>query len=93
MKAAMIRTWARSASVSRALASPPPTAPQAQVWCELLPCLKPKTRKSSVKLMCVVFAGGASASKTEEVKRLPGGKLKKKVGSLCTLYTVQFLAV
>ncbi|ONM28899.1 Translation initiation factor SUI1 family protein [Zea mays] len=27
-------------------------------------------------------AGDASASKPEEVKRLPGGKLKKKVGPL-----------
>ena len=31
--------------------------------------------------MFALFAGGASASK-EEVKRLPGGKLKKKVSLL-----------
>jgi hypothetical protein len=31
--------------------------------------------------VCSVSAGSASASK-DEVKRLPGGKLKKKVGSL-----------
>jgi hypothetical protein len=29
-----------------------------------------------------VVSGDASASKPEEVKRLPGGKLKKKVGPL-----------
>jgi len=27
----------------------------------------------------LVFAGGSSTSKPEEVKRLPGGKVKKKV--------------
>jgi hypothetical protein len=41
--------------------------------------------------MFAVFAGGASASKQEDVKRLPGGKLKKKVGS--QLSTVYFRAV
>jgi len=31
---------------------------------------------------CFSVSGDASASKPEEVKRLPGGKVKKKVGSL-----------
>ena len=32
-------------------------------------------------MCCFSVSGDASASKPEEVKRLPGGKVKKKVGS------------
>jgi hypothetical protein len=38
-------------------------------------------RTPSVKIDVCCVSGGASACKQEEVKRLPGGKLKKKVGS------------
>ena len=33
-------------------------------------------------MCCFVVSGDASASEPEEAKRLPGGKVRKKVGSL-----------
>lgn len=37
------------------------------------------TNISVVDLFLLIFTGGSSTSKQEEVKRLPGGKIKKKV--------------
>ena len=40
---------------------------------------------------CSVVSGDASASKPDEVKRLPGGKLKKKVGPLHSLLRIHLI--